>query len=104
MTLRILLELILILNDKLGLKVIHRLIILITLFFQLRPDDSIMAKTAEKEIIAVQDYIRKLSIVSTKGPQANAPTEFLEEKTDPQVMVVQSQLCYNEPACYVIII
>lgn len=55
---------------------------------QLRPDDSIMAKSAEKEIKAVQDYIRKLSIVSTKGPQANAPTEFLEEKADPQVIIL----------------
>lgn len=58
---------------------------MILLYFKLRPDDSIMAKTAEKEIKVVQDYIRKLSIVSTKGPQANAPTEFVEEKADPQV-------------------
>lgn len=62
---------------------LHNIVLLI---LQLRPDDSIMAKTAEKEIKAVQDYIRKLSIVSTKGPQANAPMEFLEEKADPQVM------------------
>lgn len=50
-----------------------------------------MAKEAEKEVKIVQDYIRKLSIVSTKGPQANAPTEFVEEKADPQV----SALCFS---------
>lgn len=44
-----------------------------------------MAKEADKEFKAVQDYIRKINIVSTKGPQANAPTEFVEEKADPQV-------------------
>lgn len=45
-----------------------------------------MAKEAEKEVKSVQDYIRKLSIVSTKGPQTNnGATEFVEEKTDPQV-------------------
>lgn len=45
-----------------------------------------MAKEADKEVKAAQEYIRKLSIVSTKGPQANAPTEFIEEKADPQVL------------------
>lgn len=44
-----------------------------------------MAKEAEKELKTVQDYIRKLSIVSTKGPQTNGPTEYVEEKADPQV-------------------
>lgn len=44
-----------------------------------------MAKEAEKEVKSIQDYIRKLSIVSTKGPQTNGATEFVEEKTDPQV-------------------
>lgn len=44
-----------------------------------------MAKEADKELKAVQDYIRKINIVSTKGPQSNAPAEFIEEKSDPQV-------------------
>lgn len=52
---------------------------------QLRPDDTVMAKEADKEFKAVQDYIRRLNIVSTKGPQSNAPAEFIEEKADPQV-------------------
>ncbi|KAH9641004.1 hypothetical protein HF086_015100 [Spodoptera exigua] len=51
---------------------------------RLRPDDSIMAKEADKELKTVQDYIRKLSIVSTKGPQVNGATEYVEEKSDPQ--------------------
>ncbi|XP_045763498.1 THO complex subunit 2 isoform X4 [Maniola jurtina] len=50
----------------------------------LRPDDTIMAREAEKEHKAVQDFIRKINIVSTKGPQSNAPAEFIEEKADPQ--------------------
>lgn len=44
-----------------------------------------MAKEADKEVKAAQDYIRRLNIVSTKGPQANGPTEFIEERADPQV-------------------
>lgn len=44
-----------------------------------------MAKEADKEVKSAQEYIRKLNIVSTKGPQANAPTDFIEEKADPQV-------------------
>lgn len=44
-----------------------------------------MAREADKELKAVQDYIRKLSIVSTKGPQTNGPTEYVEDKSDPQV-------------------
>lgn len=44
-----------------------------------------MAKEADKELKVAQDYIRKLSIVCTKGPQSNGPTEFIEEKADPQV-------------------
>lgn len=47
-----------------------------------------MAKEADKEFKTVQDYIRKLNIVSTKGPQANGPTEFVEEKADPQVFMI----------------
>lgn len=47
-----------------------------------------MAKEADKELKTVQDYIRKLSIVSTKGPQANGPTEYVEEKADPQVRLI----------------
>lgn len=46
-----------------------------------------MAREAEKEHKAVQDFIRKINIVSTKGPQSNAPAEFIEEKADPQVRV-----------------
>ncbi|XP_075972929.1 THO complex subunit 2-like protein isoform X2 [Anticarsia gemmatalis] len=62
----------------------HQVIALDDIYPWLRPDDTIMAKEAEKELKTVQDYIRKLSIVSTKGPQANGPTEFVEEKADPQ--------------------
>ncbi|XP_013175234.1 PREDICTED: THO complex subunit 2 isoform X1 [Papilio xuthus] len=62
----------------------HEVISLDDIYPWLRPDDTIMAKEAEKEIKSVQDYIRKLSIVSTKGPQANGPTDFIEEKADPQ--------------------
>ncbi|CAH2091992.1 unnamed protein product [Euphydryas editha] len=62
----------------------HQVISLDDIYPWLRPDDTIMAKEAEKELKAIQDYIRKLSIVSTKGPQSNAPAEFIEEKTDPQ--------------------
>lgn len=53
---------------------------------QLRPDDLIMTKEADKDVKSAQDYIRRLNIVSTKGPQANGPTEFIEEKADPQVV------------------
>lgn len=56
----------------------------------MRPDDSIMAKEADKEVKSAQEYIRKLNIVSTKGPQANAPTDFIEEKADPQVSYLLS--------------
>lgn len=52
-----------------------------------------MAKEADKEIKAAQDFIRKINIVSTKGPQANAPPEFVEEKVDPQVS------CLFTPGC-----
>lgn len=62
----------------------HQVISLDDIYPWLRPDDTIMAKEAEKELKTVQDYIRKLSIVSTKGPQANGTTEFVEEKADPQ--------------------
>ncbi|CAH0721695.1 unnamed protein product, partial [Brenthis ino] len=62
----------------------HQVISLDDIYPWLRPDDSIMAKEADKELKAVQDYIRKLNIVSTKGPQSNAPAEFIEEKSDPQ--------------------
>ncbi|KPJ16941.1 THO complex subunit 2 [Papilio machaon] len=62
----------------------HEVISLDDIYPWLRPDDTIMAKEAEKEIKSVQDYIRKLSIVSTKGPQANGSTDFIEEKADPQ--------------------
>lgn len=47
-----------------------------------------MAKDRDKELKAAHDYIRKLNIVSTKGPQANAPAEFVEEKADPQVFIL----------------
>lgn len=53
----------------------------------------IIAKQADKEIKAVQEYIRKINIVSTKGPQTNAPTEFIEDKADPQV--TSKILCSN---------
>ncbi|CAH2979751.1 unnamed protein product [Chilo suppressalis] len=62
----------------------HQVISLDDIYPWLRPDDLIMAKEAEKEVKAAQDYIRKLNIVSTKGPQTNGPTEFIEEKADPQ--------------------
>ncbi|XP_013134643.1 PREDICTED: THO complex subunit 2 [Papilio polytes] len=62
----------------------HGVISLDDIYPWLRPDDIIMAKEAEKEVKSVQDYIRKLSIVSTKGPQANGSTDFIEEKADPQ--------------------
>lgn len=62
----------------------------------MRPDDSIMAKEADKEVKAAQDYIRKLNIVSTKGPQANAPTDFIEEKADPQVSLITLQLSTSQ--------
>lgn len=47
-----------------------------------------MAKEADKELKTVQDYIRKLSIVSTKGPQVNGAAEYVEEKSDPQVHIL----------------
>ncbi|XP_068627551.1 THO complex subunit 2 [Battus philenor] len=62
----------------------HQVISLDDIYPWLRPDDAIMAREAEKEVKSVQDYIRKLSIVSTKGPQTNGATEFIEEKADPQ--------------------
>ncbi|XP_063616072.1 THO complex subunit 2 [Cydia splendana] len=62
----------------------HQVIALDNIYPWLRPDDTIMAKEADKEFKAVQEYIRKINIVSTKGPQANAPTEFVEDKFDPQ--------------------
>lgn len=62
----------------------YELIFLDDIYPWLRPDDSIMAKEADKELKAVQEYIRKLNVVSTKGPQANTATEFIEEKSDPQ--------------------
>ncbi|XP_022828903.1 THO complex subunit 2 isoform X1 [Spodoptera litura] len=62
----------------------HQVIALDDIYPWLRPDDSIMAKEADKELKTVQDYIRKLSIVSTKGPQANGAAEYVEEKSDPQ--------------------
>ncbi|KAG6465042.1 hypothetical protein O3G_MSEX014901 [Manduca sexta] len=61
----------------------HHIISLDDIYPWLRPDDTIMAKEAEKELKTVQDYIRKLNIVSTKGPQAN-PIEYMEEKVDLQ--------------------
>ncbi|XP_052738245.1 THO complex subunit 2 isoform X1 [Bicyclus anynana] len=62
----------------------HQVITLDDIYPWLRPDDTIMAKEADKEHKAVQDFIRKINIVSTKGPQSNAPAEFIEEKADPQ--------------------
>ncbi|XP_012547253.2 THO complex subunit 2 isoform X1 [Bombyx mori] len=62
----------------------HQVISLDDIYPWLRPDDVIIAKQADKEIKAVQEYIRKINIVSTKGPQTNAPTEFIEDKADPQ--------------------
>lgn len=62
----------------------HQVINLDDIYPWLRPDDNIIAKEAEKELKTVQEYIRKLSIVSTKGPQANGSTEPVEEKADPQ--------------------
>ncbi|XP_064073482.1 THO complex subunit 2 isoform X3 [Vanessa tameamea] len=62
----------------------HEVISLDDIYPWLRPDDTLMAKEADKELKAIQDYIRKLNIVSTKGPQSNAPAEFIEEKADPQ--------------------
>lgn len=52
-----------------------------------------MAKEADKELKTVQEYVRKLSIVSTKGPQANGPTEYVEEKADPQVHFLTQSTC-----------
>ncbi|KAI5636701.1 transcription- and export-related complex subunit domain-containing protein [Phthorimaea operculella] len=74
----------------------HQVISLDDIYPWLRPDDSIMAKEADKEIRAAQDYIRKLSIVSTKGPQANAPAEFIEEKADPQEYWSNQKLVLSE--------
>ncbi|XP_048481158.1 THO complex subunit 2 isoform X2 [Plutella xylostella] len=62
----------------------HEVIALDDIYPWLRPDDLVMAKEADKEFKAAQDYIRRINIVSTKGPQANAPMEFIEEKADPQ--------------------
>ncbi|XP_041973437.1 THO complex subunit 2 isoform X2 [Aricia agestis] len=74
----------------------HKVISLDNIYPWLRPDDSIMAKEADKELKAVQEYIRKLNIVSTKGPQANGPTEFIEEKADPQEYWSNQKLVLSE--------
>ncbi|XP_072941770.1 THO complex subunit 2 isoform X2 [Epargyreus clarus] len=74
----------------------HQVISLDNIYPWLRPDDSIMAKEADKELKLVQDYIRKLNIVSTKGPQANGPTEFIEEKADPQEYWSNQKLVLGE--------
>ncbi|XP_063823392.1 THO complex subunit 2 [Ostrinia nubilalis] len=74
----------------------HRVISLDDIYPWLRPDDLLMAKEAEKEFKTVQDYIRKLNIVSTKGPQANGPTEFVEEKADPQEYWSNQKLVLSE--------
>ncbi|KAJ2950525.1 hypothetical protein O0L34_g8768 [Tuta absoluta] len=79
-----------------ALLLLHQVIALDDIYPWLRPDDSIMAKEADKEIRAAQDYIRKLSIVSTKGPQANAPAEFIEEKADPQEYWSNQKLVLSE--------
>lgn len=59
-----------------------------------------MAKEADKELKSVQDYLRKLNIVSTKGPQTNGSTEFIEEKADPQVnislLLKKMDFCMND--------
>ncbi|GBP63211.1 THO complex subunit 2 [Eumeta japonica] len=62
----------------------HQVVFLDDIYPWLRPDDSIMAREAEKEVKAAQEYIRRLNVISTKGPQTNGPTEIIEEKTDPQ--------------------
>ncbi|KAG7305730.1 hypothetical protein JYU34_009854 [Plutella xylostella] len=67
----------------------HEVIALDDIYPWLRPDDLVMAKEADKEFKAAQDYIRRINIVSTKGPQANAPMEFIEEKADPQVCFME---------------
>ncbi|XP_026748281.2 THO complex subunit 2 isoform X1 [Galleria mellonella] len=74
----------------------HQVISLDDIYPWLRPDDTIMAKEADKELKSVQDYIRKLSIVSTKGPQTNGPTEFVEEKSDPQEYWSNQKLVLSE--------
>ncbi|VVC89140.1 unnamed protein product [Leptidea sinapis] len=70
----------------------HQVISLDNIYPWLRPDDTIMAKETDREIKLIQDFIRKLNIVSTKGPQANCPTEFVEEKPDPQKLVLGEAL------------
>ncbi|KAL4708772.1 hypothetical protein ACJJTC_011736 [Scirpophaga incertulas] len=74
----------------------HQVISLDDIYPWLRPDDLIMAKEADREVKAAQDYIRKLNIVSTKGPPANAPTEFVEEKADPQEYWSNQKLVLSE--------
>ncbi|XP_026326436.1 THO complex subunit 2 isoform X2 [Hyposmocoma kahamanoa] len=74
----------------------HQVISLDDIYPWLRPDDSIMAKEADKEVKSAQEYIRKLNIVSTKGPQANAPTDFIEEKADPQEYWSNQKLVLSE--------
>ncbi|XP_013185845.1 THO complex subunit 2 isoform X2 [Amyelois transitella] len=74
----------------------HQVISLDDIFPWLRPDNFLMAKEADKEFKAAQDYIRKLNIVSTKGPQANGPTEFVEEKADPQEYWNNQKLVLSE--------
>ncbi|XP_053599966.1 THO complex subunit 2 [Plodia interpunctella] len=74
----------------------HQVISLDDIFPWLRPDNILMAKEADKEFKAVQDYIKKLNIVSTKGPQANGPTELIEEKTDPQEYWSNQKLVLGE--------
>ncbi|XP_049865529.1 THO complex subunit 2 isoform X2 [Pectinophora gossypiella] len=74
----------------------HQVISLDDIYPWLRPDDSIMAKEADKEIKAAQDYIRRLNIVSTKGPQVNGPAEYIEEKADPQEYWSNQKLVLSE--------
>ncbi|XP_045527093.1 THO complex subunit 2 isoform X1 [Pieris brassicae] len=74
----------------------HQVISLDDIYPWLRPDDIIMAKEADKELKSVQDFLRKLNIVSTKGPQANGATEFIEEKSDPQEYWSNQKLVLSE--------
>ncbi|VVC89139.1 unnamed protein product [Leptidea sinapis] len=74
----------------------HQVISLDNIYPWLRPDDTIMAKETDREIKLIQDFIRKLNIVSTKGPQANCPTEFVEEKPDPQEYWANQKLVLGE--------
>ncbi|XP_045492361.1 THO complex subunit 2 [Colias croceus] len=74
----------------------HQVIALDDIYPWLRPDDLIMAKEADKELKLVQEYIRKLNIVSTKGPPANGANDFIEDKADPQEYWANQKLVLSE--------